>query len=194
MLSPSSAICSCSQSHRTLVCTFAGKQAVVWIRIQLAGNPAPYSREISAGRMLSAKWLSVSHTRVNRRGPAIDTADGLSTSRLRRGAPLGAQHKAQIEHMLGGPAYLIGDQQALLAQLHRPLVLNAQPRIARMRRPRRDLIAFRDRDIVTPRLRCRIGRAFEDRWKSCSDPRHRSSGYCAPCVERSRFRRSAERV
>ena len=34
---------------------FSRQAAVVWIWIQLAGNPAPYSREICAGRMISVR-------------------------------------------------------------------------------------------------------------------------------------------
>src|SRR3984885_1754213 len=61
----------CCQSHRTLVCNFAGKHTVVWIWIQLTGMAAPYSRETSAGMTLSDRGVSASHSRVKRREPVM---------------------------------------------------------------------------------------------------------------------------
>src|SRR5579862_9161887 len=58
-------------SHCTLVRTFAGKQAVVWIEIQLTGMVAPYSREISVGVNISFSSLSHLHSRVILRGPVM---------------------------------------------------------------------------------------------------------------------------
>ena len=77
---------------------------MVWIRIQLAGNSVPYSREICAGRMISASELSASHWRDSRRGPAMAQLTVSPVIISEETLPFGTQDIPQLQQMLFRPA------------------------------------------------------------------------------------------
>ncbi len=134
------------QSHCTLVCTLAGRLAVVWIRIQLAGNSVPYSREICAGRMISASGLSASHCRDSRRGPAmaqLTVSPVIISEETRHSGPRIYRSSSKC---FSAPLSSSRTNNEPLGQLHRPVVLDANPGITLVRCSHRHLAVFRYRN------------------------------------------------